>query len=120
MNAISLDLRQRILHAIQNENNTPQQAAKRFVISRASIYRYLEQYRNQGTLQPAQRIISPRRITAEQLPRLQRQLEAHNDSTLEEHCQLWTEQTNVPVSASTMRRAFKRLSITLKKDNSTR
>ena len=119
MNAISPDLRQRIVHAVQIDKNTPEQAAKRFVVSPASVYRYLEQHRNQGTLQPAPRILTPRRITTDDLPRLQRQLEAHNDATLEEHSQLWTEQTGVAVSVSTMHRAFRRLSITLKKDGST-
>ena len=118
MNAISPDLRQRIVHAIQIDKNTPAQAAKRFVVSPASVYRFLEQHRNQGTLQPATRILTPRRITADDLPRLQHQLEAHNDATLEEHCQHWTEQTGVTVSLSTMHRAFRRLSITLKKRRS--
>ena len=115
MNAISTDLRQRIVHAIQVEHNTPEQTAKRFLISRASVYRYLEQHRNQHTLQPAQRMLNPRRITADDDQRLQRQIQAHNDATLEEHCQRWTEQTGVAVSVSTMHRALKRLSITLKK-----
>jgi transposase len=115
MNPISPDLRQRIIHAIQIDKDTPAQAAKRLIVSPASVYRFLEQHRNQGTLQPAPRILTPRRITADDLPRLQRQLEAHNDATLEEHCQLWTEQTGVVVSLSTMHRALKRLSITLKK-----
>ncbi len=115
MNPISIDLRQRIVHAVQIDKNTPEQASERFLISPASVYRYLEQHRNQGTLQPAERILIPRRITADDLPRLQRQLEAHNDATLEEHCQLWTEQTGITLSVSTMHRALKRLSITLKK-----
>ena len=120
MNAISPDLRQRIIHAIQINKNTPEQAAKRFLVSPASVYRYLEQHRNQGTLQPAKRILAPRRITVDDAPRLQHQLEAHNDATLEEHCQRWTEQTGVMVSISTMHRALKRLSISLKKDDPTR
>ena len=115
MNAISPDLRQRIVHAVKVDKSTPEQAAERFIVSPASVYRYLEQHRNQGTLQPAERTQTPRCITAEDLPRLQRQLAAHNDATLEEHCQLWTEQTGVQVSVSTMHRAFRRLSITLKK-----
>ena len=118
MNPISPDLRQRIIHAVKIDKNTPEQASERFVVSPASVYRYLEQHRNQGTLQPAPRLLTPRRITADDLPRLQRQLEARNDATLEEHCQLWTEQTDVTLSVSTMRRALKRLSITLKKRRS--
>jgi len=115
MNPISTDLRQRIINAVQIDKNTPAQASKRFVISPASAYRFLEQHRNQGTLQPATRTQAPRCITAEELPRLQRQLEAHNDATLEEHRQLWTEQTGITVSVSTMHRALKRLSISFKK-----
>ena len=115
MNAISSDLRQRIVHAVKVDKSTPKQTAKRFLISLASVYRYLEQHRNQGTLQPAERIQTPRCITTEDLPRLQHQLEARNDATLEEHCQLWTEQTGVAVSVSTMHRALKRLSISFKK-----
>lgn len=69
MNAISPDLRQRIINAVQIDKNTPAQASKRFVISPASAYRFLEQHRNQGTLQPATRTQAPRCITAEELPR---------------------------------------------------
>jgi len=120
MNAISPDFRQRIINAVKVDKYTPEQASERFIISPASVYRFLEQHRNQGTLQLAERILAPRRITVEELPRLQRQLEAHNDATLEEHCQRWTEQTGVQVSVSTMHRALKRLSITFKKDDSIR
>lgn len=115
MNPISPDLRQRIIHAVQIDKDTPEQAAERFIVSPASVYRFLEQHRNQGTLQPAPRTQAPLCITAENLPRLQRQLEAYNDATLEEHCQLWTERIGVKVSVSTMHRALKRLSITFKK-----
>ena len=76
MNAISPDLRQRIVHAVKVDKNTPEQASERFVVSPASVYRYLEQHRNQGTLQPATRTQPPRCITAEDLPRLLDQLEA--------------------------------------------
>ena len=113
MNPISPDLRQRIVHAVKVDKSTPEQTAERFVVSPASVYRYLEQHRNQGTLQPAERVNAPRCITADDLPRLRDQLQAHNDATLEEHCQLWTELTGVQVSVSTMHRAFRRLSFQL-------
>jgi len=47
--------------------------------------------------------------------RLQPQLEAHPDATLEEHCRLWEAETGVKVSISTMSRAILRLRWTRKK-----
>jgi transposase len=120
MNAISTDLRARIIHAVQHEHNTPQQAAERFLISRASVYRYLEQHRNQGSLSPAKRTRTPRGITVEDEAQLKAQLETRNDATLEEHCQQWQEDTGKAVSVSTMHRAFQRLKLSRKKDDPTR
>jgi transposase len=120
MNAISTDLRTRIVHAVQHEHNTPEQAATRFLVSRASVYRYLEQHRNQATLQPAKRTPTPRCITREDEDRLRTQLEAHNDATLKEHCQHWQDASGKAVSVSSMHRALRRLKLSRKKDDPTR
>jgi transposase len=120
MNAISINLRKRIIHAAQHERNTPQQAAQRFLIRRASVHRYLEQHRNQGSPHPAKRTPTPRCITINDEPQLKAQLELHNDATLKEHCQQSQKDTGRTVSVTSIHCALQRLNLSRKKDDSTR
>jgi transposase len=113
----STDLRTRIVHAVNHEHNTPQEAANRFMTSPASVYRYLQLNRDQGHLEPAAIPGRPRAINDELEPRLRRQLESHNDATLTEHCQIWQEDTGFSVSVTTMYRTIVRLGITRKKND---
>ncbi len=111
----STDLRARIVRAVNHEHNTPQEAAKRFMTSPASVYRYLQLNRDQHTLEPAAIPGKPATINDELEPRLRQQVENHNDATLAQHCQIWQENTGLVVSVPTMHRAMTRLGITRKK-----
>jgi transposase len=119
MNPISLDLRTRIVNAVNHDKNTPEQAAERFIVSIASVYRFLQLDRDLGDLKPAKKPPNPRKISDEATPVLHAQIQANNDATLEEHCQIWNETTGVEVSVPTMQRALIRLNISRKKNAST-
>jgi transposase len=120
MNPIGLDLRTHIVNAVNHDKNTPEQAAKRFMVSIASVYRFLQLDRDLGDLKPAKKPPNPRKISDEETPVLHAQIQANNDATLEEHCQIWNETTGVEVSVPTMQRALTRLNISRKKSDHAR
>ncbi len=48
---LSLDLRVRIIHAVEAGGATKQQIADRFDVCRATVYKLLDHYREHGTLE---------------------------------------------------------------------
>ena len=114
MKAYSEDLRERVVRAV-DQGMSRSEVVRLFGVSEASIKRYLKQRRETGSI--ASKVIPgcPPRKKEMLQERLQPQLEAHPDATLEEHCRLWEAQTGVKVSTSTMRRAILRLRWTWKK-----
>jgi transposase len=113
MNAYSLDLRQRIIDAV--DAGTPhQQVAERFGVSRATVTRLVRLRRQTGDLLPRPRPGRPNRQGAALDAGLLPQLQDHPDATLAEHCRHWQERTGRRVSAATMRRAIRRAAWTVK------
>ena len=117
MNAYSLDLRLKVLEAI--ERGIPRKEVVRtFGISMPTLERYLRRRRQTGNLAPKP---SPGRTpsilaTVEERRMLWRQLEENADASLERHCELWEKERGVRVSISTMSRAIRhKLGWTLKK-----
>jgi transposase len=86
-------------------------------VSQPTIRRYLRLRRETGSVAPKPPPKRPFSIghSVEQRRALWKQLEEHDDATLEKHCQLWERKQNVKVSISTMSRAIRRLGWTLKK-----
>ena len=114
MRAYSLDLRQRVVVAV--DAGTPRtEVARTFRVSLATIKRYLKQRGEAGHLAPRTSPGRPAGIPAAQLPALEAQLAACPAATLAQHCQRWQEARGAAVSASAMRRAIKRLEWTRKK-----
>lgn len=113
--AYSLDLRERIVRAVQH-GMSQQQAAQQFTVSVASVERYLRLAREGRGLHPRPRpgrsvtVIPPGEHEA-----LRTQVQQHPDLTLAEHAALWREHHKA-ASASTLVRRFKSLRLTRKKD----
>ena len=113
--AYSVDLRERIVGAVQ-QGMSQQQAARQFTVSVASVERYVRLEREGRGLHPRPRpgrtvtVIPPREHEA-----LRAQLHQHPDLTLAEHAALWRE-GHKEASASTLVRRFKALQLTRKKD----
>ena len=120
MRPYSLDLRERVIHAINTEHNTPAQTAQRFTLGIATIYRYLQLDRDLHNLTPRASTGRPRLINTQAENQLRAQLEAHNDATLEEHRRAWRKATGVQVSRTTMFESLERLGVTRKKRPSKR
>src|SRR5215211_6283071 len=108
MRAYSMDLRERVLAAV--DRTTPRKEVVRTLgVSEPTIRRYLRLRRETGSVAPKP---PPKRTfsigqSVEQRRVLWKQLEEHDDATLERHCQLWESKQKVKVSISTMSRAIR-------------
>jgi transposase len=114
MHAYSLDLRQRIVAAL-DAGKRPSEVAVLFSVGVSTVKRYRQQRRETGALDPRS---SPGRtptIRPEQREILWAQLVEHPVAILEEHCALWAAATGVRVSITTMSREIRRLGWTRKK-----
>jgi len=114
MRAYSLDIRQRIVRAVQ-AGHPKAEVAKVFEVDRRTINRYLR-LDAAGELSPNPIPGRPRAITADQQADLERQLPLHPAETLAEHCQRWAARHEVTVGVATMSRMIARLGWTRKKD----
>jgi len=115
MNAYSVDLRSRILAAV-DAGMSKSEAARVFAVSRSTIKRYAQQRRETGTLVPKARGgPRPMAIGPAEHEALRAQLEADPAATLAEHAATWEQTQGVRVSLWTMRRAILCLGWTRKK-----
>jgi transposase len=115
MRAYSLDLRQRIVAALEG-GQSQKAVAQRFAVSTATVCRYRRQHQERaGDLAPKPLPGRARRLPEAVLPELERHLGAHPDTTLAQ-LQTWLAQEHrVPVSLSTIHRTLGRLGLSYKK-----
>lgn len=111
----SVDLRERIVEAVLERRFSIREAADTFRVGHATVERYLRRFRERGELTPCRPPGRPNRVDSEQLGALKKQLEAQDELTLMEHCELWEEDTGMKLSYVTMHRLCKRLGISRKK-----
>ena len=111
----SLDLRERIVAAVQGEN-TPKRVAELFQVDVRTVQLYLNK-QAEGTLGQVKRPSGRRgRVQAEHVQVLLQQLEEDLDATLEEHARKLEAQTGLKISYRTVDRMFRREGITYKKN----
>ncbi len=118
MKPYSLDLRQKIVVAYENQEGSIRQLAKRFKVSPDCVRRLLKRYYTEGT-------IEPKSYTRGSKPLLQPQhleiltilVEEDNDATLSQLAQRLRVKTNLKVSGSTISRGIKKLNLTRKKNS---
>src|SRR5215472_11399055 len=115
MKAYSDDLRQRIVHAVDQGHRQAEIAAA-FQVSLATIKRYLKQRREMGHVTAKPIPGRPPKQRAALEAALPGQLAAHRDVTLAEHCRIFAAAHGQKVSRDTMRRATLRLGWTWKKN----
>jgi transposase len=102
MRPYSVDLRVRVVQAVNDDKKSPEEVAKQFRISPASVYRFLQLNRDLNDLTPLKGTGRPRLIPTELEPILLEQIQAKNDLTLEEHCKLRKKRTGMKVSCPTL------------------
>ena len=114
MKAYSLDLRTRVLAAIDGGMSRAN-AVRTFQVSLGSIKRWLRLRQTSGALVPRPRKGKPTSITTAQLPTLRFQLEQFPDASLAEHAQRWNADHATSLSQWTLGRAIRRLGWSRKK-----
>ena len=119
MQPYSLDLRQRIVDTYAEGNTSQRQLAQRFRVAPSFVQKILKQYRETGSLEPKQRLKqTPTKLNSAQLDILKNLVEANNDATLAELCELLEQETNIRVGVSTIFRMLNKQDLTLKKNTS--
>lgn len=114
MNAFSQDLRKRIVKAVETTGNQTQVAIT-FQVSRSTVRRLLKLEQVDPTLAAKPRPGRQTEIVPENYPKVLALLEAQNDLTLHQLCQLYNEHYHQLVSVATMSRLLKRLGWSRKK-----
>jgi transposase len=114
MRAYSLDLRERVVRAV-DQGYSRAEIRKLLSVSSATIKRYLKRRRETGHLSPRPIPGRPPKISPPLRDDLITQLEAHPDATLEMHCHVFEQTTGVRVSTHTMSRVVRCLGWTRKK-----
>jgi transposase len=115
MKTYSMDLRERVVAAVDRKEGTWDAIAARFRVSRAWIGKLLGQRRRNGSIAPRPRHTGrPPALDANGLDRLRAAIDADPDATPEE----LRRAARVTCSPSTVRRALGRMGYTRKKSRS--
>ena len=121
MKAYSLDFREKIILVYENEEISHRELAKRFCVAKSFIQKLIKQYRETGEIAAKPFAGGVKlKLTSSQVISLAEVIEANNDATLEELCNLFQEKTGVTLSRATMGRMTQRLKMTVKKNITSR
>lgn len=116
MRGYGLDLRERIVEAVEEKKMSKREAARVYRVGEATVYRYVKQKRA-GTLQakspPGRRPL----LDAEQQKSLLEQLAAKPDLTLAEHAELYAQTQGIKLAPSTVDNYFERAGVKRKKSH---
>ena len=114
MKALSLDLRQRILAALEAGHHRAHIAA-RFDVSQSSVYRIQRQWKRQGDLLPKKRKGRQPAFQDADMSTLETLIAQQSDPTGASLVAAWQERTGKCVGLSTMQRALHQLTLSFKK-----
>jgi len=114
MKAYSIDLRERVVRAVER-GMAKSQAARTFAVSLATVKNYVRLVHQTGSLAAKPIPGRPRGIPRAQDAALVAQLRATPDASLEELVVAWKASQRVAVSVATMSRAIRRVRWTRKK-----
>lgn len=118
MKAYSLDLRQRIVEAYKNQEESVRSCAQRFKVSRSYVQKLLLQHQQKGDIAPLPHGGGSPAKLAIQSDLVRELLAQKNDATLFELCEEIKQRTGISVSQSTLCRFLKKLNLTRKKNSS--
>jgi transposase len=117
MKPYSIDFREKVVKAYEEENASIRKLATRFDVSKAFVQRLLKQKKIKGHVQPGKQGGTLKSELDAYSTQLAQMVEKFPDATLSEYCEYWGETRNHWVSTSTMCRALQRQQLTLKKDD---
>jgi transposase len=119
MSSYSLDLRERVIRASQ-QDHTQAWIADTFRVSLSTVKDWIKRFRETGKLDPLPRGREQPLIQDDQAAAVQALVDRLPDATLERYCVAWEAQTGQRVSVPTMCRALQRFDRPRKKNNSRR
>ena len=112
MRAYPIELRERIVAAVERGDQSIRQIARQFLVNVSCVVRLLQRWRQTGSVQPKPHAgIPPRKLDATAEARLLELLDAQPDATLAE----LRERLGIPCCLMTIARALQRHRITRKK-----
>lgn len=115
MKAYSVDLRQKIVDAYEQQEGAQRELAKRFKVSPNFVRLLLKRHQTEGTVEPKPHTGGFVGKLANQLDLVQQLVEQDNDATLKELCAQLEEHAQIRVSPSTLCRTLQQLNLTRKK-----
>src|SRR5215471_10099568 len=105
MRAYSQEVRQQVLRAV-DEGTSRATIIERFLVSRATIKRYVKQRRETGNVLPRPIPGRPPKKAAALRAGIHELLEAYPNASQEDYCRWWESLHGVKVSTSSMSRAI--------------
>jgi transposase len=115
MKPYSLDLREKIVSAIETGESSFRKTAQHFSVSKSCVQKLVAQKRTEGHVLPRKQGGSVSSVTEHQ-DQLLAIFEKQTDATLAEYCELLFDATGLWVSQSTMCRTLQRLNLARKKN----
>jgi len=117
MKTYPIELRQKIIDAVDQQLGTYEEIAEMFGVTEQYIYKLLRQRRETGSLAPLPRGGGAQaKLSEEHLLMLAELVARRPDATLEELRRQLRRETNVEASISTIWRGLERIEFTQKKD----
>ncbi len=116
MKAYSIDLRQKIIEAYQNQEGSPRKLAQRFKVSLSFIQNLLKRYRETGEIAPRQRGKGFAPKLAKYTKIVEQLVSDQNDATLKELQESLEHETGVRLSISNICRFLQKRKLTRKKN----
>ena len=115
MKAYSIDLRQRIVQAVDNGEASQAEVAEQYAVSLSSVERFVRQWRTTESVAPRDGPRGPKRKLEPYGAWLRAAVRRHPDATLAELCQQLAEAHGVQAHPSQMWRELQVLALPLKK-----
>ena len=118
MKPYSIDFRQKIIEVHEEENISIRKLAARFRVAKSFVQKLLKQYKETGDISPRSPGGGPPpKLNSEQLITLTEIIEANNDATLQELCDLLEKEIGVRIGRSTMGKITQKLNYSVKKNS---
>jgi transposase len=119
MKSYSLDLRERVIQAWQ-EDKRQSWIAETYRVSLSTLKEWIKRFRETGSLESLPRGHEQPLIKGDQASAIQALADRLPDATLEQYCVAWEQETGQRVSVPTMCRALQRFDRPRKKNDSRR
>ena len=116
MKAYSVDLRQKVVDAYEQQEGSQGELAERFKVSPNFVRLLLKRHQTDGTIEPKPHTGGFEGKLAAHLDLVKQLVEQDNDATLEELCAQLEQQVQIQVSPSTLCRTLQKLNLTRKKN----